>query len=351
MTRLRTLKVGYAPCSADLQAPGDRRRFPLYAARREVRFDPAADPTHRYDVVVVSESADIPAWIRCPPETKVVYDLIDSYLALPRLTVSNVGRGIAKRAAGTTSGVTLDWGRTVRSMCRRADAVVCATDEQRAQIATLNPNVHVVLDDHSELGDVRKRDYESATPFRLVWEGLPYTLPAFEGIADVVNDVCRGTGAELHLITDLEFRRYAGRFGRRRTERIAARMFDRFELHPWRLDRLCEVARSCDLALIPANLADPFSAGKPENRLLIFWRLGLPTLTTATPAYVRTMRKAGVDMTCVGPDDWRDQLTRFMTRADLRHRAAERGLAYVAQTHSPAQLVAAWDRVFASVGV
>jgi glycosyltransferase involved in cell wall biosynthesis len=343
--------IGYAPRSPHLRAPGDRRRFAFYAHHRKVPFELTVSPSSVHDVVVVTESADIPAWIRAPSSTKIVYDLVDSYLALPRLAVKNVGRGVAKRLAGATSRITLDWHATVRAMCRRADAVVCATDEQRNQIAQLNPNVHVILDDHSELGARRKHSYAGAVPFRLVWEGLPYTLPAFASVAGVINEACRRDDAELHLVTDLEFHRYAGTFGRERTDRVAGRMLDRFRLHPWSVDALAEMTRTADLGLIPADLRDPFSAGKPENRLLIFWRLGLPVLTSATPAYMRTMERAGVDMTCTDTADWRAKLKRYMGDEGLRRDAAERGLTYVRETHSPERLLAAWDRVFASIGV
>jgi hypothetical protein len=47
----------------------------------------------------------------------------------------------------------------MEAMCRRADAVVCSTEEQRRQLLALCPNVHVILDAHGELGSVVKSDY------------------------------------------------------------------------------------------------------------------------------------------------------------------------------------------------
>ena len=36
---LEGLRVGYAPLSASLEQPGDRRRFPFYAERRGLDFE------------------------------------------------------------------------------------------------------------------------------------------------------------------------------------------------------------------------------------------------------------------------------------------------------------------------
>ena len=52
------LRVGYAPLSPSLEQPGDRRRFVYYAQRRGIEFE-IADPAKDYDVVVVSQRADI----------------------------------------------------------------------------------------------------------------------------------------------------------------------------------------------------------------------------------------------------------------------------------------------------
>ncbi len=349
LPRLSEARIGYTPVSVDLRQPSDRRRFAFYAARRGLTFERAV-PGDDLDLVVLTSASDILRWRHTPPRTKLVYDLIDSYLAQPRTALRSVGRGVAKRLTGETSVLTFDYRRAIEEMCRRADAVVCTTVEQRRDILALCPNVHVVLDHHGDDALAVKYRYAASFPFRLVWEGLPHTLPAFATIAPALRELQVRNDAELHIVTDLEFYQYARAIRRRRTALIAAKLFDRFALHAWSPELLSTLVPTCDLAIIPANLRDPFSAGKPENKLLLMWRLGLPTVTAATPAYRRAMGAAGLDLLCATPQDWMSTLQRLIDDEDERARAGQAGREYVGAHHTTESLLHDWDRVFASVG-
>ena len=47
------------------------------------------------------------------------------------------------------------------------------------------------------------------------------------------------------------------------------------------------IATGCDLAVIPLPLDRPLERGKPESKLVSFWRMGMPVVTSSTPAYRR----------------------------------------------------------------
>lgn len=343
------LKVGYAPCGLDLAQPGDRRRFCFYADRRDVAWE-IAQPDGDYDVVVVTSMADIVSWRERPHgKTKVIYDLVDSYLAVSRFQPRSMLRGVAKFAARQTRSLVLDYRSAIEDMCRRSDAVVCSTEEQREQILRFCPDVHVILDVHSELGPMHKTDFALGDTVNLVWEGLPYTLGGFDGIREVLRELARERPVALHLVTDLSYPRYARRFGHTQTEKLARRIMPDTYLYQWNRHLLPHIATACDLALIPLDLEDPFARGKPENKLLIFWKMGLPTVTSATPAYRRTMERCGVDLTCDAPADWATTLRRALADEELRATASKLGREFVDSEHSEDQLLARWDRLFESV--
>jgi glycosyltransferase involved in cell wall biosynthesis len=348
MTGSDGLRVGYSPYSLALDAPGDRRRFCYYARQREIEFE-IADPRRPYDVAVLSSWADVTAWSRYPRPTKIVYDIVDSYLAVPRFGLKQMGRGLVKRFAGQTRHLALDYRKAVIAMCRRADAITCATEEQRAELLELCPNVHVILDYPDELALEPKRDYAPGRPFTLVWEGLPYNLGAFADIAEVIRDLWRTHGIRLRILTNLEFYAYARRFGKRRTDAILGRMFDEFEAQEWDPERMPALVRESDVAIIPIALGDALARGKSENKLVLFWRLGMPTVTSATPAYVRAMHDAGLDLTCESPEAWHATLTKLIEDEDARRRAGETGRAFATETYSPARMLARWDALWASV--
>lgn len=243
--RLAEARLGYVPYSVDLSEPGDRRRFAWYARKRGLAVK-LAQPCDELDVVMLSTRADITRWRQIKVPTKVVYEVIDSYFALPRRDPRNLGRSLAKWLSGETRRLTLSYRREMEVMCERADAVVCSTFEQRDTIVTMCPNVHVILDYHGEDVCSHKVEYRTNGSAKIVWEGLPYTLETLATIAPVLGGLQHDSHAEMHLVTDLVFKRYAGRFRRRATRDVADRLLSGYELHEWSPANLEKVAISSE---------------------------------------------------------------------------------------------------------
>lgn len=348
---LAEARVGYVPYSVDLSEPGDRRRFAFYARRRGLTLERAQPSDDDLDVVMLSTRADIIRWRHTQGPARIVYEVIDSYFALPRRDPRNLGRSIAKWLSGETARPALNYRRAMEAMCERADAVVCSTIEQRETILAMCPNVHVILDYHGDDVTAHKVDYRSQGPPKIVWEGLPYTLDTLTTIAPVLRDLQRGRGAEVRLVTDPVFKQYAGRFRRRSTREIADRLLDGYELHAWSPPTLADVATASDVAIIPADLEDPFSAGKPENKLLLLWRMGLPVVAAATPAYARAMAAVETPwLACSTQSEWRAALEGLIDDEGARRQAGSVGRAYVEANASEEQILSAWDALFQSLG-
>ena len=345
---LQRLRFGYVPYSPSLEMPGDRRRFVHYARRRGLDFE-IADPSKAYDVVVLSERADLSVWTGWT-KGRIVYDLIDSYLAIPRTSVRGQLRGLAKFVSRQSRHLQIDHWKAVAGMCRRADAVVCTTQEQRGDIARYCSNVHVILDVHGSVAREVKTDFAAGPVFRLVWEGLGANVPSLELLSGVLRRIDARRPLTLVLVTDPIYHRHLGAFGTTRTEDVARRIFHRVEIHPWTEESCARIACSCDLAVIPLDADDAFARGKPENKLLLFWRMGIPTLTSSTPAYDAAMHAAGLDLTCGSERAWEDTLERCIASEDLRREAGEKGRRFAEAHHDAASVLARWDAVFASIG-
>jgi glycosyltransferase involved in cell wall biosynthesis len=234
-------------------------------------------------------------------------------------------------------------------MCKRADAVICTTEEQKRDISKFCSNVHIILDAHTSVARTTKHSYAAGEPFRLVWEGMPYTLNSLELIRPALERLQDKLPIELHLVTDLHYNRYLGRYGRQSTDEIARRLFNKVRLHAWREDDCADIICSCDLAVIPLVLTDPFTAGKPENKLLLLWRMGMPVLASATPAYARAMAGAGLPMSCANQAEWFDALQQYSGDEAARQYAGERGLAYAAAHYGEEQILGSWDKLFQSL--
>lgn len=290
-------------------------------------------------------------WSERPRGEKIIFDFVDSYLAVPR-TPQHLLRGAAKFVTRQSRKLQLDHWAALRKMCRRADAVICSTLEQKESILPDNPNVHIVLDFRDELLLPPKRDYRAHEPFRLVWEGLPINATTLGELGPILRGIDAKTPLALDVVTSPRYYRWMGRFGERDTlaDIKAAVGMDDITLHPWTAATVHRVATQADLAVIPIPMNEPLYRGKPENKLLIFWELAVPTLVTATPAYARAMTQAGIDMACASPQEWDEKLARFIHDENARASAGARGAAFVGSKHTPAQRVAAWDAVFQSVG-
>ncbi len=349
---LSRLRIGYAPYTPALDNPGDRRRFCYYAKARGIKLDLVAPGTQEvdHDVVVLSERADITTWSRLPRgRTKVIYDLIDSYLSLPRTDAKALLRGAAKFVSRQYRHLRLDHWRAIEAMCRRADAVICSTTAQAARIRPLCANVHRILDVHTMVATQRKQSYERGEVLSLVWEGLPHNAPSLWQLQPVLQALERHTKVELHVITDPEYYQFVSRFRRRNTWELLRGLHPRLHLHGWSESQNARLITGCDLAVIPVDLKRPMDAGKPENKLLLFWRMGMPTVTTATDAYRDAMRAAGLDMACRTTDDWLRTLTHYAGDAAARRQAAEQGSAHAEREHGEAAILARWDAALASV--
>jgi glycosyltransferase involved in cell wall biosynthesis len=344
------LRIGYVPASEGLDRPTDRRRFCCYARKRGLAFE-IADPSETYDLVVVTASGDISAWSQYGKgKAKVIYEQLDAYLATPALSAKGLLRGVAKYAVGQNRRLLLNYSEGLREMCRRADAVICTTVEQRKEIQQYCGNVHVILDFQGDAVRSIKRDYSAGEILHFVWEGLPENMRFLWEIRDVLREIRKKKKIALHVVTALRYGKYLhGRVSQQRTEDEARKIFDPVFVYAWHEQTCSAVCAACDIALIPIPLDDAFAAGKAENKLLFFWRVGVPTIVSATNAYTRTMQQCGLSMACQTSTEWRSVLEQYMDDERARREAGERGKAFAERQYGEEKLLAQWDYLFESV--
>jgi hypothetical protein len=260
-------------------------------------------------------------------------------------------RGTAWFVIGKHKKFRFDYLNSIRAMCRRADAVVCTTQEQQNLIQEMCDNVHIILDLHSTVVKNVKSDYSASKPFRMVWEGLPSNLSQLTRIAPLLRPLLNERSAELHVVTDSALSRLKGMLGQIDTRKALARNFANAVFHDWQEQTCSEIITSCDLAIIPIDLGDPFVVGKPENKLLLLWRMGMPVIVSATPTYRRAMADAGTaELACANDGEWLSALQRLLVDEDARRDAAMRGRAHAETRHGSDQVLSLWDGLFNSLG-
>lgn len=346
----KNLRVGYVPYGPKLDFPADRRRFCHYARERNLAFE-IAQPSANYDVVVLSQAADVSVWSRHPRgRTKIVFDFVDSYFSIPRGDLKGLFRGLAKFATGQNRHLRVNYRTALEDMCRRADVTVCGTEEQRASILPFCPNAHVILDSQTIAVRGAKEGYRAGEVFHFVWEGLGHNLVHLLEIREALQTLQRKKPFIIHAITELQYGRFLSRkFSKRNTLNDAAKIWPGMFLYAWHESTFPAIVRSCDLALIPIPLRDPFCAGKPENRLLLFWRMGMPVLASATPAHNRALQEAGLGKGLNSSQEWLEALEEYMSDEQVRRSAGQTGKKFAESVHSDEKWLARWDQVFCSV--
>jgi len=343
------IRIGYVPFSPTLQAPGDRRRFVYYAQQNDIAFE-IARPEKNYDIILLTQRADLSVWSKYPRgKTKIVYDLVDSYLSIPKSNLKSVFRGTAKYLFRENKFLRFNYWNAIRDMCLRADAVVCSTLEQKDEISKYSENVNIILDYFTD--DIRciKHDYRHGCPINIVWEGLPENVEAISQIKNVLRDLSKQHAIKLHIISDIEYWKYLNKVGKRYTLNTARKIYNNVSVHNWNEDTFSKIATGCDIAIIPLDLNNPLMRGKPENKLVLFWKMGIPTIVTGTPAYVRAMKNCGLDTWCNGYDEWYKKLDRYIKNVDKRRQEGIKVRQFAEKNYSDNRYHNQWEQVLKSI--
>jgi hypothetical protein len=349
---LADARIGFDGYSSDYSGPGDRRRFAAYARQLGLAYDrPRLDSDH--DVIIITQNSDLPGWIarkrrdgkRCPP---LIMDLVDSYFEQKRLD-ERILKGVGRYVEGRDSILSADFRETLKRACAAVDGIWCSTPEQRETIRQYNSNVEVSFDWIDDELPAPKSDYAREGRLKLVWEGQAGTLFSMKTIIDALNEV--SDLIELHVVTDPSTPRWYGRLGKLTPQEMLKDLRCPVRHSVWRKSDFAGHIVAADLALAPMDLRHPMVAGKPENKLVLLWKLGMPVLTGATIAYRRAMAAAGLDMVCESPADWIDKIRSLAAAPTERLRAiGEQGKAYASRAYDLAAFQAPFDAMFRSIG-
>ena len=349
---MNKLKVGYWPLSSSLKSAGDRRRVVFWAQARGHEI--ITDLSQKVDVVIASEKSDFNSPAFSKPKVPVIFDLVDAYLA-PLNPLDDLARGVAKLLSGEISGQVRPFSNHIKNFCLRADGVICSSIEQEEGIRKYNSNTHVILDSHEEIPfiDAKFSEFKSKNEIRILWEGQPATIRGVRNISSSLQKLSKNNSLYFDFVTDENYSQFLGKYVKRSTlsllEKDLAEISTIVGITPWTLSNLIKSAKQSSMAMIPVDLSVPMQYLKPENRLLIMWRLGLPCLTSSSPAYLRVSSKAGVIATCVDLDTWLTSFIRLINDPKFAHNETLKGQDYLREFHTKNILLDKWDKAIESV--
>ena len=358
MTRKTTLiRVGYVPYSRDLKHPADRRRLASWALERKVPLH-ITDPLNS-DALVLSNAANFGYWIK-QSKQPVILDLVDGYLGEKPSLFRDFSRNILRTIRGTSSLNWLTYTEHLKEACRQSAAVVVASPEQRDLVLPYNPNVFVILDDHSELDVLRNTKTSLGIEhqlcqhdYHLFWEGFGFTIKHFQEISVQLDKFLAQNNVGMYVVTNTEFPKWGGYLGAVKTESLIKKLFpisfSSIHILPWSLGNLGLAASQSFLGIIPINFDDKFAQLKSENKLLSMWHLGLPVICSPTPAYLRVFKDAGIQVDGNDPIKWIDLISDSMFIDNKLNSQKSLADLYIMDQHTRKILAGKWDEVFNTV--
>jgi hypothetical protein len=350
--RVRKLKIGYWPLSENLRATGDRRRLIFWANTRGHEIVTNLD--RNVDVTVATINADFNSPHIQTKNVPLIFDLVDAYLS-PLSRCDDLARGFAKRFSGQVSGVVKPFSHHVRDLCRLSDAVICSSPEQEEVIKQHNFNTHVILDSHDEISFINPiRDKAQKTDRqKLLWEGQPATIRGVKNVYPSLLGLARTYNLDFDFVTDKNYFLLLNKYLKKSTLELLKKdlhgIANRVNVIPWSPSNLVDRAQKSAVAMIPIDLTIPMQRLKPENRLLIMWRLGLPCLTSPSPAYVRVANQAGVNSICYNQKEWIENFIQILEDPNFAYSQSLAGQSYVRENHNTKILLKKWDSAFDSV--
>jgi len=340
---MRKLRIGISSYSADLSHPGDRRRIVSWA--RHKGHEIIVGETRKIDLLFISEGSDFlrMSKIKGPPK---IFDLIDGYLA-PQSSFNDTLRGFSKSLIRQHRTYPRTYTSIVKEACRNVQLVICSSQEQMDTIRPHNSNVKVILDNHSEFPFRKYQERQSKNSSGLFWEGTTFTLKGVENLFGRIAD----SSIHLNIVTDLFHPRLLGRFFKQdvNTRLKHSLGSNQFSLYPWSIDNVVRHSAISKLAVIPVYTRDKLQVMKPENRLLIMHRLGIPCLTSSIPSYTRIERTLQTKITCDGITDWKMSISRLLIDDAYASDQVLKGQEYLREFHTEDILFDKWDKAVKSI--
>ena len=342
---MRKLRIAYFPLSADLQHPGDRRRIVRWARARKHQIQ--IGDTKNCDLVVLSQGSEFPI-TKLDPKIPKVIDLIDSF-GLRNSLGEDLARGVLKNVPNMSKGRHFTYSKFVLSRVSLADAVVCSSEEQADFLIQYNPNVFPILDSHDEIPERTNWPIKERKKINLFWEGQPFTVPPLSIFEFSTSHLA--AGYHFNMVSDLEYFKFLRRFRKERSLDLIARTIPSYShrLLSWSIRNLIEFANSSDIAVIPVNNKKQIQLFKPENRLMVMFRLGIPVVCSRTPSHLRVEQKLGIKITAKTSIDWRNLIEELWSSEELSHHLVNEGKLYLQRFHNDAVLFKKWDTAVFSI--
>lgn len=342
------MAVVYQGYNRDFSSIADRRRLVHWAKLRKIELKPLSQSVElaNDDIVIITSSGDFAQASRLKktlPKIRLIFDVVDGIHG-DSSKIRDLARGLVYCTSRQVSSYPASLKSLLRKYLKNFDHLICSSQEQEVLWKNFfSGSISTILDFHSEIprGNWANND-ESHLSF--LWEGLPYTLHHLQDLDDLLSHF---GNSKLHILTSLQRKRYFNRYvdfdvNKTIIKSLPAHI-NSIQVTPWTIENLTEASQKSSFGVLPISLGKSYDSLKAENRLLIMWRLGIPTLTGPLPSYKRLEKAIGIKFVCHNKVDWINLVTSFRNNPQLTSEYLTRVNQYLEASHNEQLLLKKWD--------
>ena len=258
-------------------------------------------------------------------------------------------RGFIRFSVGNSSNFYFNYKNAFIDIIKRADLTICSSPEQRELILPYSKNVIVILDCHIEECLNVKNNYTVGEIINIGWEGQHATFPALMSLVKRISETYLAPFVHYHIVTDENSKQFDKfRYGTSIKNYLKSKRFP-ISFYPWSLENMNKLSEICDFAILPVNLKNPMHVLKPENRLHLFWRLGLPVIASATESNLRAMKNCDQDLTATSLNDWVELIDLFRNSPSNISKYSKLSINYINSNFSTDYYLFLWKKAFFKV--
>ena len=341
---LKKAKINLNLPNRNIFEPGNRRRIIYYLNKKKLNYN-ISKYEKNSNLIYFNQYSDLSS-INFYRDKFYIFDFVDSYLFIPIFDFKNILRGLGKFVFGSHSKLQINFRETLINNCKKADLVICATDEQKKIISKFNNKVFPILDFNDKYFREQKKNFNIKKKIKISWEGLPENIVQLKEIKSSLSKLSKEFKIELVVITDSYYYKFLRSIIKIDTKKYLQKILGdeiQFRHVEWKIDTYFKEIINTDFVVIPINLNDKLVAGKPENKLLHLWKLKMPVITSETSAYKRTMNKAGLNHYAKNDNNFYKLCKRFIQNKNLRIINAKKGYNYSLKEFSNNKIMKNWD--------
>lgn len=338
------MKIRYLGSDNTYTEPVDRRRG--FGAISHMEGIQAVGDLS-FDLVFVGAGGDLAKALqlkREKPGARLIFDYANHYLE-EEATLRAFVRPIFHSVAGSYTPYFRGYKALILELMHVADQVVCSSTYQQIYLKTLGIEATVITDIFDWDFEIPDR-IEEKPAHHFIWEGKAFNLDALLKLERVVNAF---PDISLSVLTDEKFGGYGATqiFGRSVEDELIKR-FQNVAYLPWTSRALMEELALSTLGLLPINVVSSIGRAKPENRLVLLWRFGVPALTSPLPSYKELAERTGVDFVCTNEQHWIDRIKTFTEASDQNLAQARFLKDYADANYSVTVILDKWRAVLAA---